>query len=197
MHRPTGDSVGSTSRPANEFHVRPRAPRGAVPDAGSTGRGRGDLSPVPGRLEIEGGGAAGRALPLDRVRAVHLKHVRGRNYRYFQCIVRTDADQLVVGHLPRGRAGRDDGGEEYAAFVRELLRALSHGPQVQFKAGSMGYFAYVAAVLAFAGWFALIADPWLAAVALAAGLATGVSTLWPSRPRTFDPAHPPAGLFPR
>lgn len=146
------------------------------------------------RLQMEGGGAGSRALSLDQVRAVHLKHVRGRSYRYYQCIVRTDGDELVVGYVPRRG---DDGGDAYAAFVRQLLAALATRPHVRFSAGSMASYAYLAAAMAVLGWFVLNAEPWLAALGLAAALFVGATLLWPSRPRRFDPADPPASLLPR
>lgn len=92
-----------------------------------------------------------------------------------------------------------DRGDTHTPFVRALLMAVSRNPGVQLRAGSI---PNVVAALVFTPVLALLAmaavmmESWWIAPGLGALALTCLVMIHRTRPRTVDPASPPANLLP-
>lgn len=155
----------------------------------------------PDRLEITQQGAASVVHDLSQVRKVHLKYDRGEARTNYRCLIDSPNRRRLTIHSKHfaGIANIQDRRETYTPFVRALLLAVSRNPGVQLKAGSIPNF--IAAllftpVLALLAAIAAMLQSWWIALALGFLTLTCLTMIPRTRPRTVDPANPPANVLP-
>jgi hypothetical protein len=154
----------------------------------------------PDRLEIRGEGFPSQVHDLSQVKKIHLRYHRTQQRAYYQCFIHTPSRRVTLVHTHwAGLAKFEDRRETYTTFVRALLLAASKHPSVKIKAGSLGTFI---AALVFTPVVALLAvaaamvKSWWIALGLGFTALTCLSIIPRSRPRTVDPANPPANVLP-
>lgn len=154
----------------------------------------------PDRLEVAAEGEPASVYPLDRVQSVHLKFERTKQRAYFICHIHTRDGRVSLRHVHWGGVlNFEDRRESYTPFVGALLRALASRPGVHFKGGSLLNFVTALVglpLMAILGMLAYTAGLWPATALATLMVFICVSLLGRSRPRTFDPADPPADLLP-
>lgn len=154
----------------------------------------------PDRLEVRWEGSQGEVYDLSQVQKIHLRYHRTQQRAYFQCFIHTPGRRVMLVHTHWAGIGKfEDRRDTYTPFVRALLLAASKNPGVRLKAGSLPtfitalIFTPVVAVLALA---AAWVESWWIALGLAFVTLTCISIIPRSRPRTVDPANPPANVLP-
>lgn len=155
----------------------------------------------PDRLEIVGEDAPLEAHPLAQVQTVHLKYERSKQRAYYQCFIHTPRGKISLKHIHFGGIGRLQArSETYTPFVRALLVAVAQqNPRATLKAGSLANFIMgivFLPILAGVGVLAYTLGSWGGALGMAALALMCVGMIPRSRPRTIDPANPPANVLP-
>jgi hypothetical protein len=152
------------------------------------------------RLVIEGAGAAPRVIPLNDIRAVHLKYEHTKQREYYECHVHTGGGRVSLRHVHwQGFREFQDRRLVYTPFVKALLAQLAGRSNVTFKAGSAANFIGAIVGIPVMSTLGVIAL-WMQRYGYAAlaGFFTTlcIAMIGPSRPRAFDPLAPPADLLP-
>jgi hypothetical protein len=155
----------------------------------------------PDRLEITQQGAAPVVHDLSQVRKVHLKYEKGGSRTYYRCLIDSpNRRRLTILSMHWAGIGNvEDRRDSYTPFVRALLLAVSRNPGVKLKAGSIPNFI---AALVFTPVVALLAaaaalmESWWIALGLGFLALTCLTMIPRTRPRTVDPANPPASVLP-
>jgi hypothetical protein len=155
----------------------------------------------PDRLEIHGEGSRPEAYELAQVETVHLKYERSKQRAYYNCFIHTRAKTISLKHVHFGGIGRiQDQSETYTPFVRALLQAVAQqNPRATLKAGSL--FNFIMCILLFpfvvgVGVLAWTLGSWAGALTMAFFALMCIGVIPRSRPRTVDPANPPANVLP-
>ena len=155
----------------------------------------------PDRLEIQGEGAPHEVFPLTQVSEVHLKYDRSKQRAYYNCFIHTPARRVCLRHVHFAGIGRfENRRETYTPFVRALLQAVARqNPGATLRAGSL--FNFVMCIiflplLAGMGVLSLTLNSWPGALGVAFLALICISVIPRSRPRTVDPANPPANVLP-
>jgi hypothetical protein len=155
----------------------------------------------PDRLEITQAGAAPVVHDLSQVRKVHLKYERSESRTYYRCLIDSPNRRRLTIYSKHwaGIANVQDRRDTYTPFVRALLLAVSRNPGVQLKAGSIPNF--IAAIVftpivALLAAIAAILQSWWIALGFGVLALTCLSMIPRTRPRTVDPANPPANVLP-
>jgi hypothetical protein len=155
----------------------------------------------PDRLEIQGEGSPHEVYPLTQVSKVHLRYDRSKQRAYYNCFIHTPIRRVVLRHVHFGGIGRfEDRRETYTPFVRALLQAVARqNPGATLKSGSLVNFVMCilfVPLLAGVGVLAFTLDSWAGALGMAFLVLMCLSMVPRSRPRTVDPADPPANVLP-
>ncbi|HEU4885087.1 MAG TPA: hypothetical protein VFT45_22695 [Longimicrobium sp.] len=155
----------------------------------------------PDRLEITQEGAAPDVYDLSQVDTVHLKYERSKQRAYYFCIVRTPRGKVLLRHLHfAGIARFEDRSATYTPFVRALLSAVAQqSPRATLKAGSLFTFIMLIVLLPFLLGVAALAYSFNSlggALGMVFMALLCIGMIPRSRPRTVDPANPPANVLP-
>ncbi|HEX6368142.1 MAG TPA: hypothetical protein VF006_04380 [Longimicrobium sp.] len=155
----------------------------------------------PDRLEIRGEGSPPEVHALAQVEKVHLKYDRSKQRAYYNCFIHTPGRRVSLRHVHFGGIGRfQDRRESYTPFVRALLQAVARqNPHATLRAGSLFNFVMciiLLPLLAGVGLLAFTLNSWAGALGMAFLALMCISMIPRSRPRTVDPADPPANVLP-
>jgi hypothetical protein len=155
----------------------------------------------PDRLEIQGEGSRHEVYDLAKVQKVHLKYERSKQRAYYNCFIYTPGKKIALKHVHFGGIGRiEDRRETYTPFVRALLATVAQqNPRAALTSGSMFNFIMCIVMLPFLAGVGVLAyslDSLGGALTMAFFFVMCIGMIPRSRPRTIDPANPPANLLP-
>lgn len=155
----------------------------------------------PDRLEIHGEGSQPEVYALAQVEKVHLKYERTKQRAYYNCFIHTPGKKISLKHVHFGGIGRiQDQRETYTPFVRSLLATVAQqNPRVALTAGSLFNFIMCIIflpVVVGVGVLAWTLGSWAGALTMVFFALMCIGMIPRSRPRTVDPASPPANLLP-
>lgn len=155
----------------------------------------------PDRLEITSEGAAPEVHRLAQVDTVHLKYDRSKQRSYYNCFIHTPGKKVALRHVHfAGIARFEDRSATYTPFVRALLAAVAQqNPRATLKAGSLFNFIMCIVLLPFlvgVGILAYTLGSWAGVLTMAFFAVMCIGVIPRSRPRTVDPANPPANVLP-
>jgi hypothetical protein len=155
----------------------------------------------PDRLVITGEVPTPVVHELANVRRVHLKYDRTNSGAHYRCLI--DAPNRrrlsIVSKHWGGIGNVQDRADTYTPFVRALLLAVSRNPGVKLRAGSVPNFIAALVftpVMALLTAVAVMMESWWIALGLGALALTCLTMIPRTRPRTVDPANPPANVLP-